>query len=491
MIGALWNGMSGIISYEKGINVEANNVSNANTLGFKKDTITFEDVLYTQRYGKGVSTSNISKQFEQGNLQPTKSSTDVAMYGKGFFVVQDSTGQKFYTRAGNFIQAEDGLLKNHDGLNVLGINPQEKRVISSDSSEQMFTNEYLKNINSISISSNSTVYNINARTTNYVDSAKSDDILNSGNNYKTSSSKVNDVEATLSDYNQKLKLFQTNPNAVSSNSTSQISNVDYSRVVNDLQDENDFISISIDNYVIRENFDKDIATTLNNLSDRISNMQGFSSSVDTATGVFTIESLIPGKEFKIYDAMINDNISKSEVNTTTVEVAKQGTGLGMVESSRDALKKALENADAKFMEITNVLSYGGNSMPTSTIDTLLSSLSLVEDAKGTISINDDGFMFVSIEGNDFLVSRIGTVGFINEGGLRAEGGNLYSATRESGLPTNADGSNNVVSKYLENANVNYTDTLTLLMAYQKAYEANSKSITTSDDFLQTAMNMIK
>ena len=64
-------------------------------------------------------------------------------------------------------------------------------------------------------------------------------------------------------------------------------------------------------------------------------------------------------------------------------------------------------------------------------------------------------------------------------------------TPKSGPATNADNTNKLVSKYLENANVNMGDTLSMLMIYQKAFEANSKSITTSDEFLQTAMNMIK
>ncbi len=492
MIGALWNGMSGIISYEKGINVEANNSSNISTVGHKKDQITFEDVLYSHRYGKGVSTQSINKQFEQGNLKPTNSNIDVAIDGKGFFIVQDKNGQKFYTRAGNFIQAEDGFLKTQDNLNLLGLIPQQKKIISTNPSENIFTNEYIKNLSSTTISSNSVAYNINARATNYVSSAKNDDILNSGNNYKTSGSKINDVEATLYDYNQKLKLFQTKPEADSIVSTNQISKIDYFKVLNELQNENDFISVSIDNNVIRQNFDTDTATTLKKLSDKISNIQGFTSSVDVDTGVFTIENIVSGKEFKVYDAIVNDNVSKSEVVTSKIQEAKQGSGLGMVDAARDSLKKAIERADAKFLELTNVLTYSPNAgYDTSGINTRLDALTMVKDAKGDINISDDGFVFVSIDGNSFLVGRLGTANFKNEAGLRAEGGNIYSATKESGLPTNADSTNKMVSKFLENANVNMGDTLSMLMIYQKAYEANSKSITTSDEFLQTAMNMIK
>ncbi len=156
------------------------------------------------------------------------------------------------------------------------------------------------------------------------------------------------------------------------------------------------------------------------------------------------------------------------------------------------MKKAIERADAKFLEVTNVLSFSSaNTQNINGINTRLDALTLVEDAKGDIAISDDGFVFVDIEGNKFLVGRISTANFKNENGLRAEGNNIYSETKESGTPTNADNSNKLVSNFLENANVNMGDTLSMLMIYQKAYEANAKSITTSDEFLQTAMNMIK
>lgn len=99
MIGALWNGMSGIIAYDKGISVESNNAANISTVGHKRDSITFEDILYSYDYGKGVNTQSISKDFEQGNIRPTNSNIDVAIDGKGFFIVQDKSGQNFYTRA--------------------------------------------------------------------------------------------------------------------------------------------------------------------------------------------------------------------------------------------------------------------------------------------------------------------------------------------------------------------------------------------------------
>lgn len=489
MIGALWNGMTGITSYDRGIAVESNNAANVSTVGHKQDQITFEDLLYTQGgYGKGVATQSISKQFEQGSIRPTNSSIDVAIDGKGFFILSEaSSGKVYYSRAGNFVQAENGFLQSQNGMNILGITPQAKNVVTTNPNEKSFSNEYLKNLASINISSDKTVYNINARTTDYIKSAVSDSIANSGNNFKTSGSKINDVELMIADYAQKLKLFQSNPNSNSLASTTQSSKVDFSSAIADLQNENDYLSIKIDNQTFIQQFDTDVATTLKKMSDKISNFQGFISSVDSQTGIFTINNIAPGKEFRLSDAKINE----VEAEITKIQNATKGSGLAMVDSSKNALKAAIEKADGKFLEITNVINYGNTNNMNSGINLRLDALTLVNDAKGEVSIRDDGFVFVSIEGNDFLVGKIGTVNFKNEGGLLAVGDNMFSSTRESGAATNADSTNKIVSKFLENANISLGDTLTSLMIYQKAFEANSKSITTGDEFLKTAMDMIR
>ena len=71
------------------------------------------------------------------------------------------------------------------------------------------------------------------------------------------------------------------------------------------------------------------------------------------------------------------------------------------------------------------------------------------------------------------------------------GGNLFQKSEYSGEPFNADTMNKILGGSLERANVDYGTTLTQLMVYQKAFEASSKSITTSDEFLQTAIQMKK
>ena len=110
MISGLWNGISGLNTFEKALSVQSNNVSNSNTIAHKSDVISFEDMMYQSRYGKGVSVQSVEKNFEQGSIKITNNSLDVAIEGDGFFVVSDpgNPDNNYYTRAGNFKIGTDG-----------------------------------------------------------------------------------------------------------------------------------------------------------------------------------------------------------------------------------------------------------------------------------------------------------------------------------------------------------------------------------------------
>ena len=102
-----------------------------------------------------------------------------------------------------------------------------------------------------------------------------------------------------------------------------------------------------------------------------------------------------------------------------------------------------------------------------------------------------GIVYVKDWENKFLVGKIQTAAFTNEQGLSPEGGNLYSATSESGSAKYAGKLNKLVGSALEQSKSNLGNSLTALLIYQKAFEANSKSITTSDDLLKTAIELKK
>lgn len=80
--------------------------------------------------------------------------------------------------------------------------------------------------------------------------------------------------------------------------------------------------------------------------------------------------------------------------------------------------------------------------------------------------------------------------FINPGGLRAEGGNLFRATEASGDPREADpgteGVGVLLQRFNEVSNVEVTEELVNLIITQRAFEMNSKSVQTADQLLEVA-----
>lgn len=101
----------------------ANNLANANTVGYKKSRV-FTEVLseYTDQDGAPQSTNRIQSWTDpsQGTLEETGNPLDVALAGDGLFTVRDQNDQTFYTRAGQFSLDREGVLRDRNGYAVQG-----------------------------------------------------------------------------------------------------------------------------------------------------------------------------------------------------------------------------------------------------------------------------------------------------------------------------------------------------------------------------------
>src|SRR5690606_19839207 len=102
--------LSGLNAASSDLNVTANNIANANTIGFKSSTAHFADVFAVgaQEIGNGVRLSNVMQNFGQGGTDLTDRSLDLAISGEGFFTLNDN-GQMVYSRAGSFDLDREGF----------------------------------------------------------------------------------------------------------------------------------------------------------------------------------------------------------------------------------------------------------------------------------------------------------------------------------------------------------------------------------------------
>lgn len=393
MISGLWNGITGLNTFERALTTQSNNVTNSNTIGHKADEISFQDMMYQSRYGKGVNVQSVEKNFSQGNINVTDNTLDVAIEGSGFFVVNDTVNNEtYYSRAGNFKMGTEGYLESQAGHKIFGTATTISSIISSDDNTQ-FDSNYTNFIASEPISSTNFYQTINAKSTNYVQSAADSGV--SGNGFKTASGKIADIKELISDYNEKLDLYSANSTATSTSSTSQISQVNFADFTTQLTN-GSYIEVYADGDLVRQYFETDAQTTMNEFADKLSNVAGLTSTVDS-NGLLTINTLIPGKDVKFTSAAIN--ASGYGINETSSPVL--GAGIAMVNSSRDALKTALENADAKFLEITNNITNADTNLSgIGQMQLRLNDLNLTENTFGVLSI-EDGLIYSKDGDNKF------------------------------------------------------------------------------------------
>lgn len=115
---------SGMEAQANRLGTVADNIANANTNGYKRAHCEFSSFIPNRSdnaYESGSVVSNVRNSIsEQGNLSYTTSTTDLAVSGKGFFLVNNTDEENFLTRAGSFVKDGNGDLINAAGYYLLG-----------------------------------------------------------------------------------------------------------------------------------------------------------------------------------------------------------------------------------------------------------------------------------------------------------------------------------------------------------------------------------
>lgn len=123
-------GAAGLRAHGEAMGTTSDNIANTNTVGFKRQRAIFQDVLGRSigggaqpSAGAGSRVGHIQQMWSQGALLTTDAPTDLALSGEGFFVVDGNTAGadgRFFTRAGQFVINNEGMLANPDGLRLQG-----------------------------------------------------------------------------------------------------------------------------------------------------------------------------------------------------------------------------------------------------------------------------------------------------------------------------------------------------------------------------------
>lgn len=152
---ALGIAATGMLAQQTNVDVIANNIANANTTGFKSGRAAFQDLVYqsfssagsltsesgTARpvgtdIGLGVQAAGVIRHNAQGGLIQTENQLDLAIEGRGYFVINRPDGSQAFTRDGNFELSAQGQLVTLNGYEV------EPAIVVPDLTRQVEINQF-------------------------------------------------------------------------------------------------------------------------------------------------------------------------------------------------------------------------------------------------------------------------------------------------------------------------------------------------------------
>ncbi len=158
---AMISSVGGMSAQSNALANTGQNIANVSTVGYKRVASNFETLAQQPAYklaaAGGVKISSAIAVTQQGTLQSTSSSTDLAVNGRGMFVVSDGNGNYSLTRSGSFVPDASGNLVNSAGFYLMGYSAGGPQGGSSLSGTQMVNVGAAAPASSISVAANGTL----------------------------------------------------------------------------------------------------------------------------------------------------------------------------------------------------------------------------------------------------------------------------------------------------------------------------------------------
>ena len=523
--GSMYNGISGLQAQSKATLVVSNNLANSSTVGFKSSSVVFEDLFYeTMSYGQtgnGVGVANVSTDFSQGSYQSTGSSTDLAVSGDGYFIVNDpKTNALYYTRAGNFEFDEQGYLVDSDGNRVQGWGMEEGnptgaigdiQVDDSQSPPQETSSvQFAMNLNTSADDNSTAVDGSSSYTALFdlysVDSSGDPALDQSRYEYQTAVNVYDEAGGTheVTAYMDKVGV-DAQGNSVWEYTVASAPGDDQRA---------GFTGTEAAGLLMT-------GTITFSSSGTMSSMTAFTprepTDAEITAGTYDPKDSTNWQLAEFDDAglpVMNANFSggteSQQISLNLGMVNKDhDTGSGWtagVDSDGDGSFTLADlytgdpaNPDVAFTDLPSFNDANVEYNATTSYEASSSTLGVYQDGYPTgtllnVTVDQNGVMYGSYSnGQEISLYTVALSDFANEGGLSAQGGNKFTATTTSGEPrigtANTAGLGGVNSCSLEISNVDMATEMTNLIILQSAYQANSKVITTADTLLQTAISL--
>jgi flagellar hook protein FlgE len=536
ILGAMYAASSGLNADSNALGIISDNIANSNTVGYKETSADFSTLVTqlgssTNYAPGGVQSSPIYNIDQQGVIQAASSTTDLAISGSGFFVVDSSssgassTGTVSYTRAGNFSVDANGNLVNSAGLYLQGqpLTSAQSQAIADGDTAQL-TSTSLSSLQTVNVSGISGT----AKATGNVSlSATLPATETASSSTATMTVPIYDSEGV--EHNMTLTLTRV-PSTPSTESFA-LGGTGYAS--------SDTFTTTIDGQTFTSAAMTSSSPTINDVAQAINaslngttytasvvngNIQISDSSGEPLTASIAANGTAP-ETFTSTGAAVNGtpapanqwevSASIADAGATTVNIA---SGDNIVQfndnGTLDLAASTFATPDALTINWDPSVS-GGN--PTQSITFNLgnndANNGLSEAGSSFVAGNNtqDGVQYGSFTGVSISSAGIVTANFsnglsqaiyivpiatfANPDGLMPQSGNTYTQSAASGTPllsqagTGAAG--DISPSSLEESTVDIATEFSNLIITQNAYAANSKVITTANQMLQTLMQVIQ
>lgn len=525
MLKSLYSGVSGIQTHQVRMDVIGANIANVNTVGFKRGSVAFQELLSQTisgasapdgerggtnavQVGLGVKVGSVTNQFTQGNLQYTGSNSDMAVEGNGFFVVAQGQS-KLYTRAGNFSLDMDGsLVHSANGMILQGWMADDSGVVN--------TNSPLGNIQ-IPIGST-----IPAKETSVIRYEQNiDSRINGELVYQPTPMTITDgvsgqqAQVTIAltptgnfnEWNYEVRAQGLNGAAVSgvANATGTI-RVDSDGVV---------VATGAADATVA--FGGAAAITIARPAVGAADGGFFSVSSAGDAGSAAMAGAFTAADSFSSSMQVYDSLGGMHEIVITLEKLANNQWVWSA-SSTEAGATVSGNGTLNYDPASGRMLTGSGGPITANFGAGIGTMEITPEFSGStqfaadhslLAASQDGYSSGALQSfsidnsgaingvfSNGVIRKMATVAlanFANSAGLVKEAGSFYSESRNSGEAyigtTETGGRGRLLSGTLETSNVDLSQEFTDLITTQRGYQANARIITTSDELLQELLNL--
>ena len=447
---ALTIGVAGLSANASALSGISNNIANTNTIGYKRTRTDFSSLVTSSDInaldaGAGVKAGAQRLIAEQGQLQAASSQTDLGIAGSGFFVVgtasQNGAPGDFlrFTRAGGFSPDEQGFLRNAAGYYLRGWAAQPDGSFVTNASD----NTALSTVNIASISgaanaTGSVQVNGNLKASQAISAAEA--------TYDATASATNMASGTLTpDFVRAVQVFD---------SLGGVRNINLA-----------FLKSSAAANTWHVEVYASPASDVTTGAPLVDGQLATGDVVFDANGQFDAASSMP----------LNLSFGASSAGAPGANAFNWASGLG-VDAQPISINLGSAGASGGLTQFDS----------TSVLDSSIVDGTTFGNLTG-VDVDDQGFVTASFSNGVIQkLYQIPLATFVNPNGLKAEDGDAFSLSKNSGslnLKSAGTGVGKIASKTLEGSNVDLAKEFTNLITVQRAYSASSRIITTADQML--------